>query len=84
MADPLTLAFIIVTVISSVLSMVLKPKSNMPKLLPGEIDNVPTAEQGSKKPVLFGRGYFRQPNVVYWGHVHAEPITVSSGGKSGS
>jgi len=62
--------------------MALTRKSSVPNLLPSAIDNVPVAEAGKPIPVVFGRRFLRQPNVVWWGDVKAEPITMKTGGGS--
>jgi hypothetical protein len=80
------LVILVISILSSIANMIMaalnKPK--VPQLLPSNIDNVPVAEAGKSIPVVLGRRYVRQPNVVWWGHVKAVPITVSMGGKSGS
>lgn len=76
--------YLVVLIIATVLSIVLRPKPVVPKLLPGQVSNVPVAEQGKPIPVLFGTRYIRQPNVVWWGQVRAVPIVRKmGGGKSG-
>ena len=86
MIEPITLfiIYIVLLIISTVLTLVLNPKPKVPKLLPSEIDNVPIATAGKPIPVVFGRRFVRQPNVVWWGDVEAEPITMDTGGGSGS
>jgi hypothetical protein len=76
--------YIVVLIIATVLAVVLRPKPNIPNLLPGQVTNVPVAEQGKPIPVIFGTRYIRQPNVVWWGKVRPQPITrLMGGGKSG-
>jgi len=76
------IAYAVILIISTALQIALRPKNNAPKLLPGTLDNIPIAEQGARIPVLLGRGYLRQPNVVWYGRAHAEPIKYSGGGAS--
>lgn len=77
------IAYIVVMIIATVLAVVLRPKPLIPNLLPGTVSNAPTAEYGAVIPVLFGRAYLKQPNITYWGAVHAEPIIEKlSQGKS--
>lgn len=79
----LWIIYIVVMVIATVLSVVLRPKPNIPQLLPGQVDNVPVAEEGKPIPVIFGTRYVRQPNVVWWGKVRPVPIVKElSGGSS--
>lgn len=72
--------YIVVMVISTVLQIVLRPKPNVPHVLPGQVNNVPIAEQGKPIPVVFGTRYVRQPNVVWWGLARPVPIMRKLGG----
>lgn len=56
-----------------------KPKSNNPA--PGTFE-APTASEGSPIPVLFGRRWVRQANVVWYGDLLVQPIKAK-GGKKG-
>lgn len=91
MAEPISstlLLIIYVLVIASTIAniiMALLNKPKIPGLLPSEVNNVPVATAGKPIPVVIGRRFVRQPNVVWWGDVKAEPITMSlGGGGSGS
>jgi len=75
--------YLILLVISTVLQLLLTPKPKTPKLMPSDIENVPIATAGKPIPVVLGRRFVRQPNVVWWGDVEAEPITMETGGSSG-
>ena len=82
----LAIIYYVVMIVSTIASIVmaLTRKSNVPNLLPSSVDNIPVAQAGKPIPVVLGRRFVRQPNVVWWGDVKAEPITMSTGGGSGS
>lgn len=46
----------------------------------GDLD-VPTANEGSSIPVIFGRRHIKSPNVVWYGHLRTTAIKTSSGKK---
>ena len=64
--------------------MMFTRKSNVPNLLPSDIDHIPVAEAGKPIPVVFGRRFVRQPNVVWWGDVKTEAIKKKMGGGGSS
>lgn len=82
----LQIIYYVVMIAATIYSVVmaLTRKSSVPNLLPSEIDNIPVAQAGKPIPVVFGRRYIRQPNVVWWGDVRVEPITMKTGGGSSS
>lgn len=87
MAYQLLLLVIYILVIASTIAnviMALLNKPAVPNLLPSDVSNIPVATAGKPIPVVFGRRFIRQPNVVWCGDVKAEPIKQKIGGGSGS
>jgi hypothetical protein len=75
--------YIVVMVIATALSILLRPKPLVPNLLPGATEEAPIADYGAVLPVLFGRAFIKQPNCVWWGAVRVVPIREKlSSGKS--
>ena len=62
---------IIVFVISTVISYLLRPKP--PQAKPGKIE-IPTVEEGRKIGLLFGGRWIKGPHVFWWGDVATTPI----------
>jgi len=81
-AITLFIIYIVLLIVSTVLQIVLRKKPATPHLLPSDLENIPVAERGKPIPVVLGLGFIKQPNVVWWGRVKSEPITVKTGGKS--
>lgn len=74
------IAYVVVFVISAVVSIMLAPRPESQK--PAGLDEfqVPTAEAGREIPVLFGTRMIKGPNVVWYGHLRTVAI-VRKGGK---
>jgi len=68
-------------VVSSFISAALAPRPPAPK--PAALSDIdaPTAEEGRPIPVVFGAVLLRGPNVVWYGHLQADPIHSGGGGK---
>lgn len=71
---------LIIAVVMLVVSYAIRPKTPSPT--PAGIDSadIPTAEEGTPIPVVFGRVLVTGPNVTWYGALEAEPI-YGSGGK---
>ncbi len=68
-------------IVGSFISAALAPRPPAPK--PAALSDVdaPTAEEGRPIPVVFGAVLIRGSNVVWYGHLRADPIYSSAGGK---
>jgi hypothetical protein len=77
--------FLLVWVVTTVLSALLAPRPKVQDAQPGQIGekDIPMASQNAPIPVLFGTRVLSQPNVVWYGDVQVQPIRKSSGGKKG-
>lgn len=77
--------FLIMWVVTTVISALLAPRPKVQDAQPGQIGDkdIPMASQDAPIPVLFGTRVLSQPNVVWWGDVTVTPIRRSSGGKKG-
>lgn len=75
--------FLIVWIITTVLSSLLAPRPKVQDAQPGQIgeQGLPMASQDAPIPVLFGTRVLSQPNVVWWGDISVTPIRRSGGGK---
>lgn len=60
-------------------SYALRPKVPAPTPATTDQADVPTAEEGTPIPVIFGRAYITGPNVTWHGALQSEEIR--SGGK---
>lgn len=69
--------FIFRTLLTLVLSELLRPKPNIENARPAGLGdfNFPTATQGRPVPVIFGRNELTGPNVVWYGDYTQEAIT---------
>jgi len=72
--------YLIVWVITTVLSSLLAPKPKTTTPQPGDVD-APIAATDSPIPVLFGTRMITQPNCVWFGDVRTTPIKTKGGGK---
>lgn len=77
--DPITWIYIIIMVLSIVISIALapKPKNAKPPAL-ADFD-VPTAEDGREVVDFGGTVWIDDPNVLWYGDLSTTPIKVSSG-----
>jgi hypothetical protein len=75
--------YIVLWVVSAVLSWALAPRPEFRDAQPGQIGDkeLPIASADAPIPVLFGTRVLSQPNVVWWGEVRVEPIKRDAGGK---
>lgn len=72
--------YLIMWVVTTVLSSLLAPKPKTTTPQPGDVD-APLATADSPIPVLFGTRTIKQPNCVWFGDVRTTPIKVKGGGK---
>jgi len=72
---------LVVTIVSALLSYLLKPKAEQPKPASLEDFSVATADEGRSIPVIFGRPTIHGPNVVWYGDLGTRPIKTKSGKK---
>ena len=70
----------VVTILSTVLSMVFRPKPIPPAAAALSDFQVPTAEAGRPIPVVFGTVLIKGPNVVWYGDLNTVPIHAPSSG----
>ncbi|MHB1273608.1 MAG: hypothetical protein ACYCZD_12740 [Rhodanobacter sp.] len=77
--DPVTWIYLIVLVVSLVLSLALAPhiKGQKPAGL-GDL-SVPTAQDGREVSKIFGKNWIDDPNVINYGNLRTRPIHASSG-----
>lgn len=73
--------YLVVLVVSSLISAALAPKPPAPKPASLSDVDVPTAEEGRPIPVVFGAVLLRGANVVWYGDLEAEPIKKKGGKK---
>ena len=75
--------WIILYVVSSLVSSLLAPRQKPQNAKPGAIGDkdMPIASQSTPVPVVFGTVHLTQPNVVWWGDLSLQAIRKSSGGK---
>ena len=71
---------IIMLVVSLVLSYALAPKPPVPKPPALSDFDIPTAEEGRNIPWVFGEGWIKGFNVVWYGDLYLVPVK-SKGGK---
>jgi hypothetical protein len=76
----LIIIYIILLIASILLSVLLQPKPP-PGPSPQEISSVPTADPFRSVPVLFGTRTIKAANVIWYGDLHTEPHTTSTGKK---
>lgn len=82
--DPISIIALILVVLSTILSMVLRPKP-VPPFAAGLSDfQVPTADDGRPIPVVWGTLRVKGPNVVWYGDLTAVPIPAPAGMSGGS
>ena len=72
--------YLIVLVVSSLVSYALAPKPPVPKPASLEDFDIPVAELGRPVPVVFGTVTITGPNVLWYGDLKTKPIK-SKGGK---
>jgi hypothetical protein len=77
--DPIT--FLIILVVSAVVTQALMPKPEQPK--PAELADfdAPTAEEGRPIPVVFGTVRVTGPNVLWYGDLYTKAIKKKGGKK---
>ena len=80
--EELIIIYIVVLVLATVLELLLTKKPSTPNLTPSALQAIPVATQGKSIPVVLGKRFIRQPNVVWWGDVESDPITMQAGGSS--
>lgn len=70
---------LVILVVAVVLVIVLAPKA--PKASPPEFDEpeVPTAEEGSPIPVVYGTHIVKSSNVVWYGDLAYAPVKTKGG-----
>ena len=68
----------------SALAYLLRPQPPQPKPASLSDFNFPTAQEGLPIPVTFGTVWIGGPNVVWYGDLHADPVTQSDGGLFGT
>ena len=73
--------YLVVLVVSSLISAALAPKPPAPKPASLSDVDVPTAEEGRPIPVVFGAVLLRGANVVWYGDLEAQPIKKKGGKK---
>lgn len=77
--DPGTWYYIIMLVVSLLVSIAMRPKSQnaKPPAL-GEF-NAPVVEEGRDIQWIHGECWINDPNVLWWGNLRTTPIKVKSG-----
>lgn len=73
--------YLVVLLVSTVISVALQPKPQAPKAALLEDFEIPTAEQGRPIPVVFGTKRVTGPNVLDYGGLTTEAIRKKSGKK---
>lgn len=68
-------------VISFLISYLLAPKAQSAKAPTLEDFNVPTAEEGVRIPVVFGKVWLDAPSVLDYGNLRNEPPIKAESGK---
>lgn len=74
---------LVLMVVSTIISMVFRPKPIPPAAAALSDFTVPTADPGRPIPIIFGTVLVKGPNVVWFGDLRTVPIQAPSGG-SGS
>jgi hypothetical protein len=75
--DPVTIIMLIISIVSLILSIVLAPKPKNAVQKP--IGGLPTINQGTPIPVVFGQRRVTALFVTWWGDVKTEAIKADSG-----
>lgn len=70
----LSIASLILTVVSTIISMVMQPRPIPPISASLSDFQVPTAEEGRPIPVIFGTVLIKGANVVWYGDLKKEEI----------
>ncbi len=73
--------YLIVLVVSSLISYALAPKPPKPKPAALEDFDIPVAEQGRPVPVIFGTMQVTGPNVLWYGDLRTTAIKEKGGKK---
>lgn len=73
--------YLIVLVVSSLISYALAPKPPKPKPAALEDFDIPVAEQGRPVPVIFGTVLVKGPNVLWYGDLRSTAIKAKGGKK---
>lgn len=73
--------YLIVLIVSSLISYALAPKPPKPKPAALEDFDIPVAEQGRPVPVVFGTMLLTGPNVLWYGDLRTTPIKEKGGKK---
>lgn len=73
--------YVIVLIISVVVSYALAPKPPQPPKPSLEDFDFPTAEEGRPIPVVFGTAWISGPNILWYGDLDTEAIRVKGGKK---
>lgn len=73
--------YLIVLIVSSLISYALAPKPPKPKPAALEDFDIPVAEQGRPIPVVFGTVLLTGPNVLWYGDLRTTAIKEKGGKK---
>lgn len=73
--------YLIVLIVSSLISYALAPKPPKPKPAALEDFDIPVAEQGRPVPVIFGTILSTGPNVLWYGDLRSTAIKEKGGKK---
>lgn len=74
--------FLIVWVVTTVLSAMLTPKQKVQNARPGAFgEDIPYVTESNAIPVGWGTFWISSSNLVWWGNVRMTAIKRSSGGK---
>lgn len=73
--------YLIVLIVSSIVSYALRPKPPVPKPAALEDFDIPVAEQGRPIPVVFGTILLTGPNVLWYGDLRTSAIKEKGGKK---
>lgn len=73
--------YVLVLLVAAVVSIALAPKPPAPTPPSLEDIEVPSTEEGTPVPVVFGEVWIRSPHVLWYGDLSAEPIQKKGGKK---
>ena len=72
---------IAIMIVASYLAQALAPKPKQPIAASLYDFNVPTADDGTPVPVIFGTVWITGFNVLWYGALRTTPVKAASGGK---
>lgn len=77
--DPMTWLYIIMLVVSLVVSIAMRPKPQNAK--PPELADfeAPSVDEGREMAWVHGEDWIEDPNVLWWGDLRTTPIRASGG-----